>query len=88
LDHAAASRADVIVMGTRGLSGIKRLVLGSTAEKVLQAATCPVLAVPPLAASTPPSHRTPFSRIVCPVNFSDSSVKALGLARGDADTQW
>jgi nucleotide-binding universal stress UspA family protein len=80
LDQAAAARADVIVMGTRGLSGIKRLVVGSTAEKVLRAATCPVITVPPHAGRTPQSHRTPFARILCPVNFSDPSLSALELA--------
>jgi len=36
---------DVIIMGTRGLSGAKRVVLGSTAEQVVEWATCPVLVV-------------------------------------------
>ena len=80
LEYAAASRAGMIVMGTRGFSGIKRLVLGSTAEKVLRNAWCPVLTVPPHAQRTPPSHRPLFSNMLCPVNFSDSSLRALGLA--------
>ncbi len=37
--------ADLIVMGTRGLKGIEHLVLGSTAEKVIRLAPCPVLTV-------------------------------------------
>jgi nucleotide-binding universal stress UspA family protein len=36
---------DLIVMGTHGRSGIKRLVLGSVAENVLRSAKCPVLMV-------------------------------------------
>jgi nucleotide-binding universal stress UspA family protein len=36
---------DLIVMGTHGRSGIKRLVLGSVAENVLRSAKCPVLLV-------------------------------------------
>jgi nucleotide-binding universal stress UspA family protein len=43
-------RADLVVMGTRGLSGAARLVLGSTTEQVLRRAGVPVLAVPPRAA--------------------------------------
>jgi nucleotide-binding universal stress UspA family protein len=33
------------VIGTRGLSGIEHLVLGSTAAKVIRMAECPVLTV-------------------------------------------
>jgi len=45
-------RADMIVMGTHGRSGLSRLVLGSVAEAVLRRATVPVLVVP-LAALEP-----------------------------------
>ena len=37
--------ADLIVMGTRGLSGIKHILLGSVAERTLRVAPCPVLTV-------------------------------------------
>jgi len=36
---------DLIVIGTHGRTGFKRLVLGSVAERVLHKAPCPVLAV-------------------------------------------
>ena len=36
----------MIVMGSRGLRGLKRLVLGSVAEKTLRCAPCPVPEVP------------------------------------------
>lgn len=44
---AAAERlgADLIVMGTRGLSGIKHVLLGSVTERALRAAPCPVWVV-------------------------------------------
>src|SRR5262245_26693951 len=35
--------ADLVVMGTRGLSGLKHVLLGSIAERVLRLAPCPVL---------------------------------------------
>ncbi|KAG8152512.1 universal stress protein [Burkholderia catarinensis] len=38
--------ADLIVMGTHGRRGFRRLVLGSVAERVLRHATCPVLMIP------------------------------------------
>ena len=42
---AADVGADLIVMGTRGLSGIKHVLLGSVAERTLRIAPCPVLTV-------------------------------------------
>ncbi len=37
--------ADLIVMGTRGLTGFKHLMLGSVAERTVRLAPCPVLIV-------------------------------------------
>ena len=45
LIEAEALRADLIVMGTHGVGGFERWVLGSVAEKVLRKAPCPVLTV-------------------------------------------
>ena len=42
---AQDEQADLIVMGSRGLGGFKRLVLGSVSEGVLHHAPCPVLIV-------------------------------------------
>ncbi len=42
---AAEVKADLIVMGTTGRSGLKRLILGSVAEEVTRRAPCPVLTV-------------------------------------------
>jgi nucleotide-binding universal stress UspA family protein len=38
--------ADLIVMGTHGYGGVKRLLLGSVADHVVRQARCPVLVVP------------------------------------------
>lgn len=40
-------KADLIVIGTRGNSGIKRLLLGSTAENTIRHSAIPVLVIPP-----------------------------------------
>jgi nucleotide-binding universal stress UspA family protein len=45
LSLAEARRVDLIVMGTHGLRGIDRLMLGSVTERILRRARCPVLAV-------------------------------------------
>jgi nucleotide-binding universal stress UspA family protein len=45
LDEAESLPADLIVMGTRGLTGLKHLALGSVAERVVRKAPCPVLTV-------------------------------------------
>ena len=44
-DAATEEKADLVVMGTRGLSGLKHVLLGSVAERTLRAAPCPVLTV-------------------------------------------
>ena len=47
LAEADEVQADAIVMGTRGLTGIKSLVLGSVSHAVLNHANRPVVVVPP-----------------------------------------
>jgi universal stress protein A len=42
---AARERADMIVMGTHGRTGLNRALLGSVAERVIRLAPCPVLTV-------------------------------------------
>ena len=46
VSEAIDRHADLIVMGTRGLTGLKHVALGSVADKVVRTAPCPVLAVP------------------------------------------
>jgi len=65
---------DLIVLGTHGRTGLGRVFLGSVAEMVVRHAPCSVLAVPYQA------EATPFSRILCPIDFSESSRRALDLA--------
>jgi universal stress protein A len=45
LEAAAETSADLIVIGTHGRTGLKRLLLGSVAESVLRGAPCPVISV-------------------------------------------
>lgn len=43
--EAQETHADLIVMGTHGRSGLKRLLMGSIAEDVIRRAPCPVVTV-------------------------------------------
>jgi nucleotide-binding universal stress UspA family protein len=42
---ARREKVDLIVIGTRGHSGLKRLMIGSVTDRVIRSCTCPVLAV-------------------------------------------
>ena len=55
---ARQRRADLIVMGSHGLSGVRKLMLGSVTEEVLKTAAIPVLVVPPGAARARRRTRT------------------------------
>ena len=79
LATAKSLPADLIVVGTHGRGGLDRLALGSVTEKVLRKASCLVLTVPP-PASDAPEVPALLERILCPVDFSDSSLNALAYA--------
>ena len=68
---------DLIVMGTQGHGGIKKLFLGSTAEKVMRHATCPVLTVGPHVQSVSLSR---FGHVFYASDFSSGSMRALTYA--------
>jgi nucleotide-binding universal stress UspA family protein len=75
-----AIHADLLVLGTHGRSGFQRLFLGSVTEKVIRKATCPTLVVPPRAPHLAAGAPVQFRRILCPVDFSESSLDALAYA--------
>jgi nucleotide-binding universal stress UspA family protein len=80
LECAKEVSADLIVMGTHGHSGFERLMLGSTTERVLRKAPCPVLTVPRAVASRDADRPLVFRKIICPIDFSDASLKGLTYA--------
>lgn len=45
LQKARRAKADLIVMGTHGRTGMEHFILGSVAEKVVRMSSCPVLTV-------------------------------------------
>jgi nucleotide-binding universal stress UspA family protein len=73
-----ASTADLVVMGTHGRSGLEHLMLGSVTERVLTKTRNPVLTVPPRAPAALPVEL--FKRILCGVDFSPASRRALEAA--------
>ena len=80
LGQLAATHADLLVLGTHGRSGFQRLFLGSVTEKIIRQAPCPTLVVPPRAPDVPADRPVQFRRILCPIDFSDSSLAALARA--------
>ena len=85
LGCAQEQKADLIVMGTHGLRGFDRLMLGSVTDRVMRKAACPVLAVrEPFrdAAAADQERHSPhrLDRILACVDFSDDSEQALNYA--------
>ena len=80
LAQLGATHADLLVLGTHGRSGFQRLFLGSVTEKVIRKTTCPTLVVPPRAPDVPAGSPIQFRRILCAVDFSESSLDALAYA--------
>ncbi len=77
---AGDAKIDLIVLSTRGNTGLKHLVLGSTAERVVRHSPCPVLVVRQ-AEGRNKKTRADFRRILVPIDFSECSMKGLAYAR-------
>ena len=80
---AEKQNMELIVMGTHGRRGFDRLVLGSTTDRVIRTAACPVVVVPntsPSALDTGANGRHRLSRIVYCTDFSHNSERAHGYA--------
>jgi len=78
---ARREHAPLIVIATHGLSGYRRLFLGSTTEKVLRQTTVPVLIAPP--EQTPPNAdplRVDVGRVLAPVDFKHGCVREVRAA--------
>jgi nucleotide-binding universal stress UspA family protein len=74
---ASDIRADLIVTSTHGRTGMKRVFLGSTAERLVQHAPCPVY----IDRKRNRRHqRQSIDNILVPVDFSDCSLGGLDYA--------
>jgi nucleotide-binding universal stress UspA family protein len=69
---------DLVITGTHGRKGLKKMVLGSVAEKIYRQAKCPVLTVRPEAAESSTAWR--LNRILFATDFSETSLHALPYA--------
>ena len=81
---ATSENADLIVVGSRGMSGAEHMVFGSTTEDVLRRARTPVLVVPP---GWRPRHPNApdlsgIGPIVAGIDFSAPSMEAAAAACG------
>ena len=84
---ARERQIDLIVTSTRGNTGLKHLLLGSTAERVVRYSPCPILVVPPLdlpktvgADGKKIGRELSLGKILVPIDFSDCSMKGLEYA--------
>jgi len=84
LSFAEAQEVDLIVMGTHGLKGVDRALLGSVADKVLRKARCPVLVIPKpghaVAAPEGAEGSVQLRRVMFCTDFSHPSQRALEFA--------
>ena len=74
---ALAEEADMVIVGTRGKSGLAHVLLGSTAERVIRMAPCPVLAVHTESLT---EKGICLDRILVPTDFSECSEEAVTFA--------
>jgi nucleotide-binding universal stress UspA family protein len=83
LSFVQSENVEVVVMGTHGRRGFDRLVLGSTTDRVIRKAPCPVLVVSNPAhndMTTTPDGKHRLSRILYCTDLSVNSERALGYA--------
>jgi nucleotide-binding universal stress UspA family protein len=83
LDMIHQNGIDLIVVGTHGRRGLRKLLLGSVAEEVFRMAPCPVLTVGPKTSETR-SMDVQLGHILFPLEFvpdsSDAAAYAVSLA--------
>jgi nucleotide-binding universal stress UspA family protein len=70
---------DLVVIGTHGRTGLRKIVLGSVAEEIFRHASCPVLTVGPCAPSEAPAGAR-LRQILYPTDMSVESAAAAHWA--------
>jgi universal stress protein A len=84
---ARKKRVDLIVMASLGAGFLKKLLLGSTTERVIKEAACPVLVTMKGARDFVDfkADKIKIRSIVCPVDFSNCSMRAVEAASDFAE---
>jgi len=77
---AQTMAADLLVVGTHGRTGLDHILLGSTAERVVRMAPCPVFAVKADKGAAHVREIGAIKRIVVPIDLSSCSLDALEYA--------
>ncbi|RBI60311.1 universal stress protein [halophilic archaeon] len=73
VDYASSHSIDLITMPTHGHGGLKRLLAGSTTERVIRQADVPVLTIQPGESTT----TYPYQDVLVPTDGSDYATEAL-----------
>jgi len=79
LDIVRRQSIDLIVIGTRGRTGVGKVLLGSVAEEIFRLAPCPVLTVGPHI-SKDTGRRLKMKEILYAIDFTPESLSALPYA--------
>jgi nucleotide-binding universal stress UspA family protein len=77
---------DLLVLGTHGMTGVVKVVAGSSAEQIFRQARIPVFTVGP-AISGPPSIAAGFKNILCATNFGPAAQEEVAFAFALAQEQ-
>lgn len=78
-DVISKHEIDLIILGTHGRRGLKKLVLGSVAEEIFRRAKCPVITVGP-SAPQDGTGECKLQRVLYATDFSTGSLQALPYA--------
>lgn len=78
VEYAVSENMDLIVLGTHGRRGLRRLLMGSVAEEVTHRASCPVLLI---REPDVPLRDVAIDHIQVSIDFSSYSVNALAYAK-------
>ncbi len=72
-------QVDLVVVGTHGRTGARKLLLGSAAEEIFRLSPCPVLTVGPHV-TVPPPEKAHIRRLLLATDFSSQSERAASYA--------
>jgi len=77
IDYARTNNVDQIVIATHGRSGLKRWVLGSTADRVLRGTEKPILLIRVKEGSPDVAEKDLFRRVTVPLDGSEEAEKII-----------